>query len=480
MLRARPELPVRGTTVRTIRFGLNAALEPADLEEIHRQVLAVLEEVGLQVSHERSRRAAAEHPGVRERGPRLHFSPELVEEFVERARREHPTEPPGDEVTVSGPWNCLNIEEPLSGRVRPSTLADARRMLKLVHAAGAGCIPPVYPNDVPARLQVLALERAVLELTDGDGSHLEFGDPEMLEFCIRMYRAAGRTYHTEVQFPISPLKTNPAALETVWRLKDRDDVVLTAAAAPIPQAGATAPLHMPAALVQAAAEALGAYILIRLIAGRSVRCLPQYRLDLMDLRTTVIAYSSPRHILYQLCLKDLYEFYYGAPKPGHFLQSLAKHCDAQAVLERTAYMLTLALAGMRRFCLGAGQLSMDEVFSPVMFVVDREIARYVTHIIRGLDYDGTEGAALRIIREGVEEGDFLMHPSTLENMRGDFESDILPRISLDRWRAEGEETVRERAARRAEELIQSHDFTLPPEYAEAVEAVYAEAVRHVG
>ncbi len=465
--------------MKRLRFQLTGGLDESDLQAMHQQVVKVLQRVGLEVSHDRSRRTAADHPGVREDGDRIFYSPQLVEEYIEHARSEHAPEAPGEEVTVSGPWNCLNIEEPETGRIRPSTLDDVREMYRLVHAAGAGPICPVYPNDVPARLQVLALEKAGIELTDGDGSHLEFSDPAMLEFAIRMYAAAGRKYHAEVQFPISPLRTNPSALGTIWRLKDRDDVALTAAAAPIPQAGLTAPLFLPGGLVQAAAEAIGSYILIRLIAGNSVRCLPQYRLDLFDLQSTVTVYSSPQHILYQLCLKDIYEFYYGTAKPGHFLQSLAKKCDPQAVLERTSYMLTLALAGFRRFCLGAGQLSADEVFSPVMFVVDREIARFVTHIIRGVDYEERDDAAFEAIARGVSDGDYMMHEETLANMREDFHSDIFPRMGLGAWKNAGRPTVRERAAEKIEDLIAAHDFELPPGVQEDVDAVYNEAVELV-
>lgn len=462
--------------MRRLRFSLNKALTQAELEDVHAQVLAVLARVGLGVSHDRSRREAARHPGVREDGARLYFAPELVEEFVERARREHPKEPLADEVTVSGPWNCLSIEDLETDRVRRATLADCRRMSKLIHAAGAGAICPVYPSDVEPRLQVLALEKAGLELTEGDGSHLEFSDPQMVEFAIRMYAAAGRRYRVEVQFPISPLKTNPSGLETVWRYKDRGDVRLSAPAAPIPQAGATAPLFLPGALVQAAAEALGSYILIRLIAGDRVECLPMYRVDLFDLKTAVTVYGSPTHILYQLCLKDVYEFYYGTPKPGHFLQCMAKTCDEQAVLERTAYMLTLALAGYRRFCLGAGQLSMDEVFSPVMFIVDREIARFITHIIRGVDYDGRPDAALEAIAAGVAEGNFFMHETTLANMRQDFQSKLFPRVSLDAWRAAGSPSVRQKAKEEVRALIEGHKLSLPAGVQQEVDAVYAEAV----
>jgi len=462
-----------------LRFRLSGGLGPAELERIHQQVLKVLANIGIEVTHERWRSAAAAHPGVREAGARLCFAPQLVEEFAKQARREHHAEPLSDEVTISGPWNCLNIVDLETDEIRPSTLADAREMLKLVHAARAGHICPVYPNDAPPGLQILALEKAAIELTEGNGSQLECSDYGTLESIIAMYAAAGRRYHIEVQFPISPLKTNPAGLETIWRYMDRTDVVVTAAAAPIPQAGSTAPLFLPGGLVQAAAEALGSYILVRLVAGDRVNCHPQYRLDLFDLKTTVTVYSSPMHILYQLCLKDVYEFYYRAPKPGHFVNCLAKTCDAQAVLERTSYMLTLALAGMRRFCLGAGQLSLDEVFCPVTFIVDQEIARFITRIIRGVGYDERPDAAYEAIARGVAEGHYLMHESTLANMRQDFDSCIFPRLSLGTWKAAGRPSFEQRAKERVRALIESHDFRLADNVMDEVERIYNKAVERV-
>jgi len=56
------------------------------MEDIHAPIPRVLGEVGLEVSHERSRRQAVRHPSVREDDRHLHFAPALVDEFVERGR----------------------------------------------------------------------------------------------------------------------------------------------------------------------------------------------------------------------------------------------------------------------------------------------------------------------------------------------------------------------------------------------------------
>lgn len=465
--------------MKRVQFSLKGGLTEADLQQIHEQVLKVLEHIGLEDEHDESRLAAARHPGVREDGSRLYFAPELVDEFVERSRQEHSAEPAPDEITMEGPWNCLSIEDLETGEVRASTLEDARQMFKLLHAAGAGHICPVYPHDVPPHLQVLAVDKAGLELTQGDGSLLEYSDHEMLDFAIAMYAAAGRKYHMSMQFPISPLKADRTALETVWHFMGRDDLRITASASPIPQAGATAPLFIPGALVQAAAEALGTYMLIRLTAGDRVACAPGYRIDLFDLKTTVLACGSPMYILYQLCLKDLWQFYYGTPMRSHFLLSNAKTCDAQAVMERTAFVLTMALAGFRRFWLGAGQLSLDEVFSPVLFIVDQEMARYVTHIIQGIDYDEGVDASYEAIVQGVAEGNYFMHDSTLANMRKDFDSDIFPRLRLESWRAAGCPSWRDKAQEKVKELIESHDFALPDDVQAEVDRIYQQAVEVV-
>ena len=464
--------------MKNIRFSLTGGLSQEDLRHIHQEMLRVLWETGIECRHQKTIDAVGSIPGVKIIGDRIRFAPHLVEEYVERARRENPGEPIGDEITVTGPWNCLNIIDMDTSSVRPSTSADVREMFKLVHVANAGPICPVYPNNIHPRLQLLYMEKSGIELTDGDGSHLEFGDTEMLEFCIAMYKAAGRKYHMDVQFPISPLRFDSSGLETVWNYMDRDDVTITATAAPIPQAGLTAPLPVAAGLVLGAAEAIASYMLARMIAGDKVDSHPQFRLDLIDMRYLTTVYSSPDHTLRALLLKDVYEFYYGRQKPGHFLQSNAKRVDAQAILERTSCMLTLAFAGFRRFCFGAGQLSMDEVFSPAMFVIDREIARFVTHIIRGVDYEGAGGAA-DLIAEVGPGGNFIAHDTTIEHMRSLFDSDIFPRTNIGQWRAAGEPDPEKTATAKAKEMIASHDFRLPDAAQREIDEIYAEAERRV-
>jgi len=465
--------------MKNISYSLQGGLSQNDLREIHSEALKVLWDTGIECKHQKTLDAVGSIAGVKVVGDRIRFTNDIVEQYVEQARRENPGEPQADEITISGPWNCLNIIDMDTGAIRQSTAADVREMFRLLHVAKAGPISPVYPHDIHPKLQLLYMEKCGIELSDSDGSHLEFADPDIMDFCIAMYKAAGRKYHMDVQFPITPLRFDNVALETVWQYKDRDDVWITATAAPIPQAGLTAPLLVAAGLVLAVAESLASYMLARMIAGDKVDSHPQFRLDVADMRYLTTVYSSPDHTLRALLLKDVYEYYYGRQKPGHFLQSNAKRPDAQAILERTSAMLTLAFAGFRRFCFGAGQLAMDEVFSPGMFVMDQEIARFVTHLIRGVNYESPVGAADMIAEVGPG-GNYIAHETTIEHLRDLFDSDLFPRNNLGQYRAAGEPDPEKVAVAKAREMIASHDFHLPDSVQREIDGIYAEAEKRVG
>lgn len=465
--------------MRKIIHRLVGGLTEHDMRDIHAGVVKTLSEIGIGCDHDRTLDTVEAHLGVDIRDRRIFFNKSVIEEFVERARVENPGEEQRDDVTVSGPWNCMNIIDMESGRIRHSTANDVRRMYKLLHAAGAGKICPVYPNDIHPTLQMLYLEKAGIEIAGANTTQLEFSDPALEEFAIRMHRAAGWKYSAHIQFPISPLRVNPLALDAIWRHLGNDDVIVQAEAAPIPQAGLTAPLSIPAALIQAAAEAIGAYIIARIIGGDRIQTHPQFRLDIADMRSATTVYASPEHILFQLLIADVYEYYYDRPKPGHFLQCNAKRVDAQAIAERTAYMLTLALKGFRRFCLGAGQLSADEVFSPALFIIDREIARFITHIVNGVPYEGGVDHAVETIAEGVAQGEFMTHESTLKLMRGIHSSELFPHMGLERWRSLGEPEIEKLALEKAHALIESHDYRLPDAVQAEIDSIYSEAEAYV-
>jgi len=467
--------------MKRIRFRLQGGLERHDLEQIHDEVLGVLSEVGVECRHEPTLSLVAGQNGITVRDGRVLFSHELVNEYIARFRERNAgphLDEADDEVKIlSGPWNCANIEDMDTGQVRPATAEDVRDGLKLVHVADCWPICPVWPHDVPRPLQLLYMEKAGIELTESTGSLLEFSDERMLEFAIEMYKAAGRKYVIHVQFPISPLRMNPSAFETIWKYMDRSDVDLNPLPGPIPQAGLTAPLFAPALLVQELAETFAGCILIDKISDGRFSPAPDFRVDLFDMRyANQVSATSPEYILWQLVLKDACEYFTGRPKTWHTLGSMAKRCDIHAMLDKLSLMLTLALAGFRHFFFAAGQLSSAEVYSPAQFVIDFEMARYVSHIVRGLAYDDRPGASLEVIRQVGPHGQYMTHPTTLAGFREFFESELFPRTNLKQWLTAGQPDIRRVAAEKAREMIESYDRPpLPSSVQEELDRIYAEA-----
>jgi len=127
-------------------------------------------------------------------------------------------------------------------------------------------------------------------------------------------------------------------------------------------------------------------------------------------------------VMIQVLLRDLAEHFTGHPLDALYLNTNAKQPGTLAAADRMAYMLMLGLAGFRTFFLGAGLLSMDEVFSPVQFVIDMEIGRYVQRIVEGMPWQAEAGEIAQAVAEGVTEGTFLVHATTLGTMRAFFDS----------------------------------------------------------
>lgn len=466
--------------MKRLKYELTGGFDEKDLKSMHDQVLMVLDQVGIECPHERSLNRLKGEKGIAVEGSRVRFKPGLVNACMDRYRTGGgPAELP-DEITLSGPWNCFNIEDLETGEVRRSTAADVKEMFKLLGALQGGPVSPVYPTDVEGPLQLLFLEKAGIELTGSDGSRMEYTDDVLRELAIEMYRVAGRRYHLMVEFPISPLRINPLALDTIWKYAGREDIDLYAASAPIPQAGATAPLSPLAGFVQSVAETYAGCIVIDKITDGKTPVRPEFRLELTDFRHMTVAYGAPEEVLHQIAVRQVYRYFTGRPKIEHILQCNAKRCDLQAMMERTAWMTTHVLAGYRHFMYAGGQLSMDEVFSPAQYMIDLEIARYLTHLVRGVEFDENPAAAFETIKGVGPGGNYLDHDTTVDAFRKYYQPELFPRTNVDQWRAAGEPDLWRRAAAKARALIDGYAFSIDPGVQKELDRIYEKARRHVG
>ncbi len=463
-----------------IDFRLSGGLSPAHLSTMHEAVVKVLEETGLECQHQPTIDALTSQPGVRFEAGRLKFSRDLIEETIAGARAAGKKRKPEERLRVSAPWNCFNIIDMESGEIRPSTAADAVEMLKLVASCNDSGPAPVYPCDLDDRIQILWLEKACLENTAGFGGEILTHDLETIKWLGEMYQVVGRRYQLSMQVTISPLRLDHLALETYWRLKDDDLVTPGLSLCPIPVGGLTAPYFPSGLLVQGVAESLGGLIVTRLLGAVPPDTWLSLRVDFGDMRDMTVAYSLPENVMIQVLLRDAAEHFSGFRHDTIYLNTNAKQPDAFAAVDRMAYLMMLALAGYRHFCLGAGQLSMDEVFSPAQFILDNEMARYVERVLGGLPWEGDAEAIAGVIAEGAAEGNFLAHDTTLEALPDMFDSLLFRRSNIDRWRSDGGRTIVEEALDRARAAIADYEFRLEDSVQAELDATFEKACRSLG
>jgi trimethylamine:corrinoid methyltransferase-like protein len=333
---------------------------------------------------------------------------------------------------------------------------------------------------VDEKIQILWLEKACLENTRGFGEDMITHDFEAIKWIGEMYALAGKRYNVGMQMVISPLRLDHLALETYWRLKDDPLVTSSLSLCPIPVGGMTAPYFPSGLLAQGVAESLGGLIVAQRLGCAGPDTWLSLRVDFGDMRDMTVGYSLPENVMIQVLLRDVAEHFSGFRQDVIYLNTNAKRADAFAAVDRVAYMLMLGLAGYREFCLGAGQLSMDEVFSPAQFIIDMEIGRYVQRVLDGFAWDSDSAKIAKVIAEGVAEGNFLAHDTTLDALPGVFDSLLLRRSNVGRWRTEGERSINQEAVDRARAAIAAYEFHLDGPVQAELDRTFEQACRALG
>jgi trimethylamine:corrinoid methyltransferase-like protein len=463
-----------------IEFGLSGGLSEEQLAGLRESVVRILRDTGIACEHAPTVDAATSKPGVRVENGRLKFSPEVVEGAIERARAAGAKKKPDERLRVTTAWTCFNVIDMDTGEVRASTAGDAVEMLKLAASFNEEGPPPVYPCDLDERIQILWLEKACLETAPEFGGAMVSLEPETIRWLGELHAAAGRRYPLSLQFVISPLRLDHLALDLFWRFRDDPRVGIHPSLCPIPLGGVTAPLTTFGLIAQSVAESLGGYIVTERLDMLGPGASLPVRVDFGDMRDLTVAYSLPENVMIQVLVRDAAEYFAGYPLDAIYLDTNAKLPDAHAAADRMAYLVMLGLAGFRHFFMGAGQMSMDEIFSPAQFMIDMEMGRYAQRILDGMAWEGEPADIARAVAEGVADGNFLAHPTTLAARPSFFTSPLFLRNNVDQWRAAGEPTVERLALEQAREAIARYRFEPQPEHQEALDRILGEAARTLG
>ena len=457
-------------------FNLSFDLPDAALHEVVTGAGRILSETGVQCASPGARRLLASLKGCERKTDRVTFSTALVEEQLDLIRRSSRPPAPQHTLVQGSCWTCLNIADVGEGRVRPGTIQDLSRAVRLYEAMGIrGGGPPVMVSEVPVQHQDLLACKICIEHSESFGMPTGMLKDAEIPIFVDLFQAAGRGPVPVLAMTIvSPLRYDHMVLDFCMQHGANPGLCLHPTAG-MPCMGSTSPVQLPAALILTLAEALAASFFVR--AWRGEIWLPHLRSDPFDFRYANYVVGSSPYALLDAATRRLFEYLTGYRSQGGALLSLARWPDAQAVHDHVLSATLQALQGARHFS-GSGQLSHDEVFSPEILVIDRDILRSVESLVRGLTWDGDLDRALEALREGIGMGQFLEHKSTLENFRRlVVEEDLFHGMNLGQWRNAGARSLIEEARILADRLVSEREFSLPEGTAKELDRIYRQAVQ---
>lgn len=451
---------------------LPRVLSDRQIETMQDGALALLERTGVVVGREDVRRQLRGRAEVHLDGSRARLSAtyvaDVVEEFGRRSRAARAAAAP--EPFRSGPiGHAMHYLDPATDEIRPLTSNDVVAALRLFASLahrGLTCNAPGFPMDVPAPVRPvkqfkLTLENAASQAAPAPDS---IG---MAEAIREMSAVVGAPFSLGLHV-VSPLRMEGNEFDIAMHYATSGYHISVGT---MPTAGVTGPVRLPALFVQAMAEVMGGYALLRLLGVRN--CSFWVNAYPADMRHLNLIYGSPEHVICDL-MQLAINAYYGVSTAAKGYLTMSKAADMQAAAESASHTAVLALAGAR-FMGGAGALSLDEMYSPEKLMVDLEIGDHVQRLLRGFEFDAAALAA-EAIAEGALAADFIGHSDTLAHYRDVY---WMPRLftheQLAQWQAAGARTLKERALAETEAAVSGYTFALPCEQQRELDRIYARA-----
>ena len=455
-------------------------LDKIKINDIFYSAIKILNEVGISCDHPKTVDILSQKAKIAYKNGRIHLDPASIETFFQQKKESFTDINLNMDFRMGGHWQAWELCDPITNMPRPATYDEAIQMARLSESlGGVSCPIPVTPGGIDPRLNTLISEKIALIYTKGLGSFLTATDKDEIRVIAQMHQAAGRKYKLGLEGFISPLKLNSRVMDTYFEHCESTELDISIMGI-IPMAGATAPLVFPANLSLMLADTLGFdYIMQTVSDGKHGSF--GFRLDPFDFKSSNIAFGTPAWCIYRQAITELWEGLTEMRLIGGMFRSSSKTVDAQAMMERTASAVWQAMLGARVF--GAvGQLSVDEVYSPVQAILDREILKYMRDLFYGAHKTGwaEDVDITALVREGVEAGGFLDHDTTAGYLRKMYDFDILSSFSnLNAWKIQGCQKIEALAWKEAKLLISQYDFVLDENKRNEVEKIYNAYVKYV-
>ena len=400
----------------------------ADLDRLHDAVIRILRDTGIQVHSDAFLEALANTGAQVDKARRgVRFPADLVERFIEE-RRNNPLPPPerdhrGSYAPSVGCVIAPFLHDFRRKARRPGTKAD---LIELIHWAEMDTPPEcrvgqaVTMSDVDGRVEPIEAYALLLEHSSRPNEAAYTSQADQIEFLLDIAVA----YHGHKVFPhgagfmTSPLTFGDRAARQVLAMMRFGREHFGFGVMPI--CGGNAPMTVAGNVALSAAELLGAWLTIKSLQPDATFSGGACN-GLMDLRRGVATFNSPEALLANLGVAELFERRYGG---GVGVAAGADYIDArlpgiQAAYERTYRAMAIAAFTGGRFYLGGtGTLDGGKIFSPVQFILERDLSEGLWRLGRGIEVNDNTLAVDTIAAVGVGGGkSYLDTEHTLRHFR---------------------------------------------------------------
>ncbi|MCP4424691.1 MAG: trimethylamine methyltransferase [Chloroflexi bacterium] len=442
------------------------------VKRIHEAALEILERVGIEVMPSECREIF-QKAGARidEARNRVHIPRGMVEDALATAQNEvllagrdakHDMVL-GDKRVYMGTGGAavktLDLE---TGRVRESTLKDIFEIGRLVDALDNVhfYLRPVVARDIPIEHLDLNSFYAALAGTTKHVTGNSFTVDTVRDVIEMSGMIAGGVEKLRERpfisftncWTVSPLRYATETVEVLTEIVRQEMPVFLSSA---PQSGATSPAALAGSLVQIHAEELSGITYTQLVKSGTPVVLG-YVPSVSDLRTGNYIGGSPEFGMMHAAVAQLGQ-YVNLPVYNSSGLTESKVPDIQAGYEKGMTGVAAALAGSNYIHHSAGFLESMLTVAYEQYVIDDDINGSIMRMVRGIEVTD-ETLSMDVIEQVCRgEGHFLGTAQSLELMNSEYyyphTGDRQRRAD---WEADGGLDMRERARRKAKQILKTH------------------------
>jgi trimethylamine--corrinoid protein Co-methyltransferase len=351
-----------------------------------------------------------------------------------------------------------------TGKRRPAMLADYHACCQLVQTSDQLDMngwSMVQPTDIPphvAHLDMLLANIVMCDKAYAGAATSRQSARSCLEMAAIVWDGKENLKQQPVMAtvvnPMSPLKYSVEETESIIDMAHlRQPLVITN----MVMAGTSGPVSLPGSLTLANAEILAGLVLTQL-AGSGTPVVYGSISAPADMRTVVSAVGAPEAVVLASAVVQLARYYRLPCRTGGMLTNA--HCpDAQAAAEGVLMMSTAVRNGANFICHACGQLGSYISMSFEKWLIDEEVCRMLRRTLTGMDIS-VESIDVDTIKSVGSDGNYLVHPTTLELCRSLYRPNLFTHDDYQSWCDSGAKNVPEVAA----EILPKRlaEYTRPP------------------